>query len=453
MAHDPYKGVALSSRLKFALLNQRSVRRIEQKKKEREMRRVLSVVVLLLLITGVAVFASPVQVSWWNIGTAPTDKAFNEAVVAAFMKANPNIQVNVTLLENEAFKTKLATVMQSGNPPDLFQSWGGGVMVQYAQAGLLKDVTSYVKGTAWGATMAPGVLGVYAYDGKQYGIPYDMGAVTFWYNKTLLAKAGITAFPSTWSGLMTAVDKLKAAGITPIALGEGDKWPGHFWFGYLAVKIGGKAAFDAVLSGKGAFTDAPFVKAGQALADLNAKKPFQDGFLAATFATEGGLMGDGKAAMELMGQWAPGNEASNSVSKKGIADVLGCAPFPSVEGGVGLLTDTFGGGNGYAVGKNAAPEALKFLQFLTSKENQSTYAATGNIIPTVKGAETAIADPNARLVKAIVDKAGYFQLYLDQFFPPAVGNVVLDGVQGILANTMTPAAAGALIQKSWEENK
>jgi raffinose/stachyose/melibiose transport system substrate-binding protein len=326
-------------------------------------------------------------------------------------------------------------------------------MVQYAQAGLLRDITSFVKGTAWGNSMAPGVEGVFQYNGKQYGMPFDMGAVTFWYNKTLLAKVGYTSFPTTWADLLTLVKKLKAAGVTPIALGEGDKWPGHFWFGYLAVKIGGKAAFDAVLSGKGSFNDAPFVKAGQALADLNALTPFQDGFLAATFATEGGLMGDGHAAMELMGQWAPGNESSNAVDKKGLGDALGCAAFPAVAGGAGVLTDTFGGGNGMAVGKNAPDEAVDFLKFFTSQENNATYAATGNIIPVVKGAEKAIKDPNMQLVKGIVDKAGYYQLYLDQFFPPAVGNVVLDAVQGILGKTQTPTQAMAMLQKSWEQNK
>ena len=89
----------------------------------------------------------------------------------------------------------------------------------------------------------------------------------------------------------------------------------------------------------------------------------------------------------------------------------------------------------------------------TNKENNSTYAATGNIIPTVKGADVALTDPNAKMVKALVDKAGYYQLYLDQFFPPAVGGVVNDSVQAILARTATPAEAAASIQKAFDANK
>jgi raffinose/stachyose/melibiose transport system substrate-binding protein len=410
---------------------------------------------MLILATGITAFAAgPVKVSFWNIGVNDPDKSYYQSVVDAYMKLHPNVTIDVTILENEAFKAKTATLMQSGDPPDVFQSWGGGLMSTYAAAGLLRDISKEVLGTAWGNSMAPGVLGVYQYNGKQYGMPFDMGAVSFWYNKDLLAKAGYKTFPTTWPDLITMVGKLKAAGITPIAVGAGDKWPAHFWWSYLAIRLGGKPAFQNVLSGKGqGFNDPAFVKAGQLLLDLANMKPFQDGFLAATWPDEAGIIGDGKAAFHLMGQWSPSAEAAYSVSKKGISDKEGMAPFPSVPGGKGLGTDAFGGGNGFAIGKNASDEAVDFLKFLTNKENNSKYAATGNIIPTVKGADVALADPNAKMVKSLVDKAGYFQLYLDQFFPPAVGGVVNDSVQAILAGTQTPAQAAAAIQKAYDANK
>ena len=111
------------------------------------------------------------------------------------MAAHPNVKIEITVLENEAFKTKLTTVMQSGEPPDIFQSWGGGVMNEYAKAGLLKDITADLDadGGAWRNTFAPGALGVYSYKGKNYGVPWDMGMIGFWYNKALFDKAGITS--------------------------------------------------------------------------------------------------------------------------------------------------------------------------------------------------------------------------------------------------------------------
>jgi raffinose/stachyose/melibiose transport system substrate-binding protein len=62
--------------------------------------------------------------------------------------------------------------------------------------------------------------------------------------------------------------------------------------------------------------------------------------------------------MELMGQWAPAVQKDNSESREGIGDDLGFFGFPMVAGGAGNPGDAFGGGNGFAVGKNASPKRL-----------------------------------------------------------------------------------------------
>ena len=224
----------------------------------------------------------------------------------------------------------------------------------------------------------------------------------------------------------------------------------HMW-SYIALRLGGGQLFLDTFSGKNkkGFEDPTFVKAGQMLADLAALKPFQDGFLGATYPDEAALVGNGQAAMELMGQWAPNVEKDSSSSKTGLGDTLGTAPFPSIKGGKGALTDNIGGGNGYAVGKNAPDSAVDFLKFIANKENQIQQATTSGIIPTVKGADVGIKDPNSKLVKAIVDKSTFFQLYLDQFLSPAAGGTVNDSVQTILAGTATPAQAMATIQAAF----
>jgi raffinose/stachyose/melibiose transport system substrate-binding protein len=362
------------------------------------------------------------------------------------MAANPNVTIDITVMENENFKAKLTTVMQSGEPPNIFQSWGGGVMNEYAKAGLLKDITADLDKDGWRDTFSPGALAVYSYKGVNYGVPRDMGMVGFWYNKDLFAKAGIEKPPATWTELLDVVKKLKAAGITPIALGEGDKWPGAFWWEYLAVRIGGQAAFDAAYSREGSFTDAPFVEAGKKLQELVALEPFQDGFLGMTWPNEAGLMGNGEAAMDLMGQWAPGAFIENSASKEGLGDKAGWFPFPAVEGGAGDPTDALGGGNGYVVGKNAPPEAVDFLKFLSSVKSQRAQAKLGMSVPVVKGAEDGLSDPSLQTVQKGAAAAKYFQLYYDQYLPPAVGPVVNDAVQGIFAGTSTPEQAAQMVE-------
>ena len=121
-----------------------------------------------------------------------------------YMAAHPNVTIHITILENEAFKTKLTSVMQGGTPPDIFQSWGGGVMNDQITAGMLQDITPALdaNGGAWRSTFAPGALAVYAENGKNYGVPWDMGMVGWWYNKDLFAKAKIASVPTTWDDLL-----------------------------------------------------------------------------------------------------------------------------------------------------------------------------------------------------------------------------------------------------------
>ena len=244
---------------------------------------------------------------------------------------------------------------------------------------------------------------------------------------------------------------LKDAGITPIALGESEKWPGHFYWVYLATRIGGKAAFDAAYSRTGSFTDAPYVQAGVELQRLIAAEPFQEGFMGMGHNDSEALMGDGEAAMILMGQWAPETMRVNSTSGEGIGDALGFFPFPAVEGGAGAGSDAMGGGNGFVVGKNAPPEAVDFLHYLTNLDNQITLTELGVVIPVVKGAEEHITDPNMVLVFNAVNDAQYFQLYYDQYLPPAVGEAVNDSVQGIFGGTMTPEEAAQAIDDAYAQ--
>jgi raffinose/stachyose/melibiose transport system substrate-binding protein len=365
------------------------------------------------------------------------------------MAAHPNVKIEITVLENEAFKQKLATAMQSGSPPDIFQSWGGGVLDQYAAAGLVQDLTPAMQTDGWGDSIAPGPLSLYTVDGKVYGVPWAAGMVGFWYNKDLFDQAGISAPPATWAEFLDVVQKLKEAGITPIALAGKDKWPGHFYWVYLAVREGGKDAFEKAYKREGSFADPPFVKAGQDLQQLIELEPFQDGYLAAAYPDHQAVMANGQAAMELMGQWAPGaNRAQTTDPDKYMAS-RGWFPFPAVPGGAGDPSDALGGGDGFAIGKNAPPEAIDFVRFLVSKDTQAELVTAGLAVPpTVKGAEEALEDDLIKEVAAHTAAAKYYQLYYDQYLPPAVGQTVNDSVQALFAGQMTPQQVAEAIEAS-----
>jgi raffinose/stachyose/melibiose transport system substrate-binding protein len=389
------------------------------------------------------------KIVWWHISTADAEQAAWQGLADSFVQENPNVEIEITVLENEAFKQKLATAMQSGNPPDVFQSWGGGVLFEYANAGLVQDITAALAEDGWGDSFLPAALNLYGTDGKFYGVPWNMGVVVVWYNKALFAQAGIEAPPATWDEFLTTVDTLKAAGITPITVGEKDKWPGHFYWVYLAIRTGGKAGFDAAYSRTGSFADPPFVEAGTHLKDLVDLEPFQEGFLGQAYNDAESLLANGKVAMELMGHWSPGNQKTLAENKVGLGDDLGFFPFPMVDGGAGGPSDVLGGGNGFAIGKNAPPETIDFVRHLTSLESQIALIPVGlTVPPVVKGAEEAVTDPNIQAIAVLLGEAEYLQLFYDQFLPPAVGATVNDAVQTIFAGTGTPEEAAQMIEDS-----
>lgn len=349
-----------------------------------------------------------------------------------------HVTIKVEPRENEAFKAELAKVSRAGSPPDLFQSWGGGLLRQQVEAGLVRDITDEV--APWVGQLLPAALQPYTVDDRLYGVPFDLGMVGFWYNRDHFADAGITSPPTTWTQLLEAVGKLKDAGIVPIALAGKDKWPAHFYWAYLAMRVGGLGPLErAALDGN--FDTPEFVTAGERFLDLVKLKPFQSGYRRAEYGSPDGqaaAIGNGEAAMELMGQWAPSIQASSSTSKRGIGSRLGFFTFPTVEGGKGEATDVLGGGNGFAVGRGAPSATVDFLRTLLRAENQRRAAQTGAVLPTNLAAVGQIKDPNNQVVAANLAVATGFQLYLDQAFPPKVGQQINDSVADLVAGTKRP---------------
>ncbi|HEX2783306.1 MAG TPA: extracellular solute-binding protein, partial [Ilumatobacteraceae bacterium] len=291
--------------------------------------------------TTAATSGEKVEINWWHIQNNDPGKADWQAMADAYTALHPNVKINITVMENEAFKAAIQTNIQSGDIPDLFQSWGGGGLRDQVAAGVVRDITD--EAASFVGDLGAGSVKLYQVGGKQYGIPFNAGMVGFWYNKDLFTKAGISAPPATWDELLQDVQKLKDAGITPIAVGAGDKWPAHFWYSYLMVRLGGADAMNKIAADNN-FSVPNVIDAGKHVAQLVALSPFQEGFLGAGWDApdgESGTMASGGAAMDLMGQWAPG-AFKNQAGLKPEQDLpfaLGWFPFPSVGGGAGQPSD------------------------------------------------------------------------------------------------------------------
>jgi len=379
----------------------------------------------------------PVTIEWWHIQNTDPMMTVWQEMADDFEQDHPNVTIEITVMENEAFKAALQTNLQSGDVPDLFQSWGGGGLRQQVEAGLVQDITDASAGFI--DTLNPGAVGLYQVDGRQYGIPWNLGVVGFWYNQDLFAQAGIDSPPATWDEFLADVQALKDAGITPIAVGAGDKWPAHFYYAYLMIREGGEAAMTQVAEDLN-FNQPPFIEAGNELQRLIDLEPFQSGFLASPWDApdgESGVFGTGQAAMSLMGGWGPGAYVNQAPDGE-FPGELGWFPFPAVEGGAGAATDALGGGDGFAVGKDAPAEAVEFLEFITSLDQANLIGAAGTHLPVTEGSEGSVTDPNMRLLLEGRNSATFVQLYLDQFFSPELGAAINDAVVTLFAETASP---------------
>lgn len=402
--------------------------------------------------TGAALAQENVRVLRVQPGDA--EQAFYARVEAAYEAQNPNVDVVFEYIANEAYKSKLPTLLQSEARPDIFYSWGGQALVEQAEAGFLKDISGEITDDVR-ATFPDAALAAYTVDGALHGLPLYATEVVFWVNTALTEQADVdhTAI-KTWDDLLAAVQTMKDAGVTPIVVGGQDKWPLHFYWSYLALREGGAGVVTAAMEGaEGGFEAEPFIAAGADFQKLTDLEPFQPGFMGTTYETASGMFGDGKGALHLMGDWDYLPMRNRSQSGKGLSDdQLAIISFPTIAEPVSEGGDsaTLGGMNGWAVTSDAAPGAVDFLTFLLNREHQEEAAGEGIFIPIVKGAEQALENPFFQQVAQDIAAASYHQIFLDQFLGASVGATVNDISSDLAQGAITPDEAAAQVQEAWE---
>lgn len=386
----------------------------------------------------------------------PQVVAIWQEAATRYEKAHPGVKIEFDYLENEAFKAKLPTLLQSKDRPSMFHSWGGGVMFEQINAGVCEDITSAISEGGFKDSFYPAGIQNFTYQGKTYGLPADIAPMVFWYNKELVEKAGVDPTKiKYWEDFIDAVKKCQAAGITPLAAGGKDKWPLHFYPALLMMRILGKDGMQAAYEGKnGGFAGPEVVKAFQLYKDLAALNPFQKGYLANTYAESAGTFHDGKAAFHLMGTWDITEGRSDAADQKGLPDEkLGWFFFPEVKDGKGHANDIFASLNGMLVAKGAPKETVEFAKVWFGKETQNKLAEEGWTIPVVKGTADVIKQQFFKQIAQEVATSQWIAIAIDQLLGPDTGRVFNDASADIAAGKMTAEQAAKTIEKSWQQNK
>lgn len=394
-----------------------------------------------------------VTITWWHNSNSGEGKDYYDQVAQDFMADHPGLTIDVSAMQHEDMGTKLDAAMQSGDMPDVFMERGGGELRDKVKAGLVKDITDQVRDEL---TMLGGQAAGWQVDGQTYALPFSLGVVGFWYNKDLFEQAGVTDTPTTWDEFYAVLDKLKAADITPISVGAGDKWPAaHYWY-YFALRQCSEATIkDSVQTLE--FSDECWIEAGRDLEELVATEPFNPGFLttpAQSGATSAsGLLATGKVSMELAGHWEPGVMQGLTEDNLGLGDATGWFAFPEVVGGAGAPNAALGGGDAWAASAKAPDVAVDFIAYLLSDSVQSGFAELDMGLPTNPAARDSLSDPALAALLDVRDKAPFVQLYFDTEFGQSIGGAMNDAIALMFAGRATPEDIVAKTQAAADAEK
>lgn len=376
---------------------------------------------------------------FWHNATAGDGRQYWEDFAAAFESEHEGVTVQIEAIQNEDYEGKLTTAMQDlGSGPDVFMTLGGQKDRDMIAAGQLMDLTDKISDTV--KTQMAASLDSATYDGKIYGVPTTVQPGGIWYSKDLFAQAGITEAPTTWEELMDACQKLKDAGIDPIAVGAKDAWPAAHWYYWLSLRICSPDVYDESMANKD-FSAECWTAAGEKLQELNDAGYFNEGYLTTTAqqgaSSSAGLLANHKAAMELMGTWEPGVVRDLTPDQQPMAD-LGFFAFPSIEDGEGEEGALMGSATSNGVNPEAPEIAIDFVNKMAEKEWQDKYATAFSTIPASAESQADVEDESlAGLIEALNASDG-MKLWMDTSLGANIGTALNTGVVNMLSGTGTP---------------
>ena len=148
--------------------------------------------------------------------------------------------VETASAQPEQYKAFIQSSVASGDMPEMFTWWTGGVYRELVESGAVANLDPI-----WDEMIASGdfdesVRDFYSVDGHAYGVPLHLSRWIVLYNKAQFAEAGVEP-PQTWDELIAVAEKLKAAGITPFNATTQDGWRGFIWFEELMLRTNPEA--------------------------------------------------------------------------------------------------------------------------------------------------------------------------------------------------------------------
>ncbi|RCX22628.1 carbohydrate ABC transporter substrate-binding protein (CUT1 family) [Fontibacillus phaseoli] len=381
--------------------------------------------------------------------TSPNvDNEVYKARIAEFEKQHPNIVIKQDGVPAAQYKTKLRTLAAGNNLSDINVVWPGADLDPLVAGNLLEPINDLMEN--WNSILPESALTGFNVDGKQYAVPTKQTFVDIiYYNKEMFAQVGYDTFPDTYDKFIDAVKKLKAAGITPISLGNKEQWPlQSSYISIIGDRFTGSDFLPAVLEKKAKFTDPEFVKALSVIDELTKLDAFNTDANNMDSVQGQDYFIQGKAAMHISSSTVDGRVRINNDE----GDKFGIALFPSVEGGKGEPTKSAGVvqygisiKSGLDEKKRAAAE--EFLKFFVSEDLYKELIRNGVVVP----AKVDVPEDASKYLKEMLELTGNGTApVFDSVIPTQVVDVLQNGLQALTVKHGTPEDLAKEVQEAFD---
>jgi glucose/mannose transport system substrate-binding protein len=273
----------------------------------------------------------------------------------------------------DAAMTALKAMVAAGNNPTASQMLGYTVL-DYAAAGKMGDLTELAKSEGWDKAVPAPLQKFAVYDGKWVAVPVNVHSVNWlWINKAVMDKIGGTE-PKTFNDFIALLDKAKAAGVTPLALG-GQDWQEATMFDSVVLSTGGPEFYKKAMNDldEASLKSDTMKKAFDNLAKL--KTYVDPNFSGRDWNLTTAMVIKGDALVQVMGDWAKGE--FKAASKTPGTDYI-CMRFPGTDGSVVYNSDMFGM---FAVPDDRKEAQLALAKATLSKSFQSSFNVVKGSVP------------------------------------------------------------------------
>lgn len=332
--------------------------------------------VILVLVGSLAVIAAQFSIyDWW---TAGGEKQAITAELNYFHQLYPEIDIVQNPVAGGAgvnMQAVIKSLIFAGLPPTTFQVHAGWEMYQYARAKLLVPITDLWQSEGWTKVFPERIKELCSYNGQFYAVPMDVHrANMLWYNVSIFKKLGLK-MPTTFQGLIDLMKKIKAAGYTPLAVGDRNEWAGIMVFEEGLLSTAGPQIYDDFFQGKVNYSNP---KVQEALKDF---RYIMENYVNVNHASLSwdqacGLVANGKAAMTIMGDWANGYFMGLGL-KAGVD--YGAVAVPGSQGVYNIVIDAFPVPKGLSATQKKC--AYDWLKTIASVKGQAIFNQIKGSIP------------------------------------------------------------------------